>query len=98
MSSTDFHRLPEGSGDMVANAILGPQIVSDQEPRTLNRVREIRRNQCLSLSYCAKRMEISTQEARMQEEPGADLTISQVLAWQEVLDVPLSETNLGSSK
>ncbi|MDD3588561.1 MAG: hypothetical protein PHQ75_15370 [Thermoguttaceae bacterium] len=91
MSSTDFHRLPEGSGDMVANGILGPQVGTDREPRLLNRIGEIRRNQCLSLSYCAKRLGLSTQEARAQEDPAADLTITQVLAWQEVLDVPLSE-------
>lgn len=91
MSSTDFHRLPEGSSDFVANGVLGTQIVSGRIPRTLHRIGEIRRSQCLSLSYCARKLGLTTQEARVQEDPASDLTLSQILAWQEILDVPLSE-------
>ena len=59
--------------------------------KSLHQIATIRRNQSLSLLNCAHKLGLTLQEARIQEQPTSDLTISQLLAWQEVLDVPLSE-------
>ncbi len=57
----------------------------------MHQIAAVRRSQDLSITHCARRLGISVQEARRQERPDSDLTISQLMAWREVLDVPFSE-------
>ena len=59
--------------------------------KTLHRIASVRECQGMSLSSCARRLGITLTEARHQEKPTTDLTLSQLMAWREVLDVPLSE-------
>ena len=61
------------------------------QARTYHQVAKVRRIQSVSLATCARKLGISINEARYQEQPTTDLTISQLMAWKEVLDVPLSE-------
>lgn len=59
--------------------------------RAFHRIAEIRRMQRISSALCAKKLGITVAEVRIQESPQSDLTLSQLLGWQDVLDVPLSE-------
>lgn len=59
--------------------------------KRLHQIAEVRKNQGVSIANCARKLGVSIQEARRQEQPETDLTLSQLMAWKEVLDVPLSE-------
>lgn len=59
--------------------------------KTLNRLREVREQQGVTLRTCARRMHLDMRSLRSQEEPEADLKVSELRHWQTVLDVPLSE-------
>lgn len=99
MSGTDFHRIPIGPGEMAAFTPFPTKIGVAEEGKCLKKLHQIaaiRRNQNISIVSCAKKLGISIEEARMQEHPTSDLTLTQLLAWKEVLDVPLSEL-LGQS-
>lgn len=59
--------------------------------RKLHRIAEIRRSQNLSLADLARRLGISVAEARTQEQPESELTLSELYRWQEALNVPMIE-------
>ena len=56
-----------------------------------HRIAEVRQSQNLSIACAAKRLGVETVEAKRQEKPETDLTLSQLYKWQEILDVPLEE-------
>ncbi|MCA9234041.1 MAG: hypothetical protein KDA44_01125 [Planctomycetales bacterium] len=60
-------------------------------PRRLHRVAEVREQQGTSVRSVARRLNITMQEVRDQEDPANDLTMSQLLAWQHALEVPLAD-------
>ena len=62
-----------------------------RSPRSLNRLREVREQQGVTLRTCARRMHLDMRTLRSQEEPDADLKLSDLRRWQTVLDVPLAE-------
>ena len=64
--------------------------VSDQSQR-LHRLGEVRQQQGTSLRSISRRLNLSMQEVRKQEQPQYDMRISELLKWQEVLEVPLSD-------
>jgi transcriptional regulator with XRE-family HTH domain len=59
--------------------------------RALHRLAEVRRRQGVTRRTVARRMNTDIATVKGQEQPDADLTLSIVYAWQEVLDVPVSE-------
>ncbi len=59
--------------------------------RVLNRIAAVRRQQRLSLRTVARRMGIDVQTARKQEQATADLRLSDLYAWQQQLNVPVTE-------
>lgn len=52
-----------------------------------HRVKKRREEENLSIEVCAKKMKISVKEARRQEDPYSDLLLSQLAAWEKVLDM-----------
>jgi len=71
---------------------------ADEEPikmsindRQLHRLAEIRRRQGITRRTIARRLNTDIGTVKTQEQPDADLTLSTLYAWQEVLDVPVSE-------
>jgi len=62
---------------------------SDRKP--LHRIREVRAQQEVSLRTAAKHLGVDQRTAREQEEGTADLRLSDLYRWQQVLDVPVSE-------
>lgn len=61
------------------------------EEKTLHRIREVREQQGTSLRSVARKLNLPMQEVRSQEESSADLRISELLRWQEILEVPLAD-------
>jgi transcriptional regulator with XRE-family HTH domain len=71
-----------------------PTRQAEQRPRNtpqepLHRVAEVRKQQGVSLRTAARHMKRDIGSVREQEKETADLRISDLLAWQQVLDVPL---------
>jgi transcriptional regulator with XRE-family HTH domain len=56
-----------------------------------HRVAEVRRQQGVTLRNVARRLGIPLPVVRRQEQPDCDLRISDLLRWQEVLEVPVAE-------
>jgi len=57
----------------------------------LHRLAAVRRRQNISRRTVARRMRINVSQVKMQEKETADLTLSTLYAWQQVLGVPLGE-------
>jgi len=97
MSGTNLHRLPGTPEDFSPLPSLRREIRSEmtetaaRNQEEYHNIRTVRRNQNISLANCARRLGLTTTEARFQEQPTTDLSISQLMAWKEALDVPLTE-------
>lgn len=63
---------------------------SEAQP-PLQRIGEVRQQQGASLRSVARKLNLPMQEVREQEEPSADLRISDLRKWQQILEVPLSD-------
>jgi len=61
------------------------------QPRVFHLIREVRVQQGVSLRTAARHMQSDVRTAREEEEETSDLTLSQLYAWQQVLDVPVTE-------
>jgi transcriptional regulator with XRE-family HTH domain len=59
--------------------------------RKYHRIREVCIQQGATIRSLSRKMDISTSEIRDQEDPQADLRISDLLRWQQVLEVPLAD-------
>ncbi|MBS0211251.1 MAG: hypothetical protein JSS27_20085 [Planctomycetes bacterium] len=57
----------------------------------LHRLKDVRREQGLSLRRVAIHLHVDQDEVRRQEEPGCDLLLSQLYQWQKVLEVPVAD-------
>ena len=68
-----------------------PQPVAPPKPRVLHRISEVRQQQRVSLRSVARKMNLPIQEVRDQENPNSDLRVSDLLKWQEILEVPLTD-------
>ena len=63
---------------------------SEPKPNSpLNRIAEVRREQGVSLRSAARQLGTDVTTVRQQERPDADLRLSELLKWQQALDVPL---------
>jgi len=58
---------------------------------SLHRVGEVRQQQGTSLRSVARKLNLPMQDVRTQEQPGTDLHISDLLKWQQILEVPLAD-------
>ena len=65
--------------------------VPETASKPLHRLKQVRRQQQVSLRTIARRLNIGVAEARRQEDPKTDLPLSQLYAWQRALNVPLAE-------
>lgn len=65
-----------------AGSVVGP---------TLNRVREVRREQGVSIKRAAQLLGKPVDELRAEEDPTSDLTLSQIYEWQRLLEVPVAD-------
>jgi transcriptional regulator with XRE-family HTH domain len=63
----------------------------DPSQRNYHRIAEVRRQQGVTLRNVARRLRMSLPLVRRQEQADCDLRISDLLRWQEVLEVPVAE-------
>jgi transcriptional regulator with XRE-family HTH domain len=77
------------AGKKVEDAVLAMGPLKTKEP--LQHLADVRKAQGMSRSKVAGLLGISTEEVRRQELPSADLFLSQLYAWQRVLNVPAHE-------
>jgi len=59
--------------------------------RQLHRIAEVRRLQGVTLRNVSRRLGAPLALVRRQEQPDCDLRLSELLHWQEVLEVPVAE-------
>ena len=59
--------------------------------RPFHKISDVRQRQGVTLRNVARRLGIEMAVIRKQEKPDSDLRISDLLRWQQVLDVPLAE-------
>ena len=67
---------------------------SPNEPRPsrpLHRIADVRREQGVSLRSAARNLGTDVSTVRRQEDPNTDLSLTQLIRWQQVLDVPLAD-------
>jgi len=62
-----------------------------QNQRPLHRVAEVRQQQGVSIRSAARRLGVTPEQVRQQEEATADMTLSQLHRWQEALEVPIGD-------
>jgi len=84
--------LPETDG------VAAPEAVANSSgvPRELHRISEVRVQQGASLRSVARKLDLSVQEVCEQECSTTDLQISDLLQWQEILEVPLADLLIDS--
>ncbi len=76
--------------DAVRAATEGSGVTADR-PGGLHRIAEVRRQQAVTLRNVARRLGMPLSVVRRQEQPDCDLRLSDLLRWQEVLEVPVAE-------
>jgi transcriptional regulator with XRE-family HTH domain len=59
--------------------------------KRMHRIADVRNRQGVTLRNVARRLGIEMAVVRRQEQPDYDLRISEVMRWQEVLEVPIAE-------
>lgn len=64
---------------------------AETDGKPLHRISEVRVQQEVSLRTAARHLGVDLRTAREQEEETADLRLSDLYRWQQVLDVPVSE-------
>ena len=74
---------------------LGSPVNGAKQP--LHRISEVRQEQGVSVRSAARRLGLSMQDVRAQEDPTNDLRLSELHHWQRVLDVPLADLLQDSS-
>jgi len=74
-----------------AGVIAGTTIAAVPNGRPFHRLAEVRRRQGVTRRTIARRLNTDIGTIKSQEQPGADLSLSTLYAWQEVLDVPIGE-------
>jgi transcriptional regulator with XRE-family HTH domain len=68
-----------------------PQVPVASARPVLHRIADVRKRQGVSVRSVARRMHTSIDQVRRQEEPGCDLLLSELLRWQQALEVPLND-------
>ena len=68
-----------------------PTAPTTEAKRPLHRIADVRKRQGISMRSVARRMHTSIDQVRQQEEPNCDMLLSELLRWQEALEVPVSD-------
>ncbi len=87
---------PETNGSPLPSEPAAPDAAMPDTPAKLHRIGEVRMQQGASLRSVSRKMNLTVQEIREQEAGTSDLSISELLKWQEVLEVPLADLLIDS--
>jgi transcriptional regulator with XRE-family HTH domain len=66
-------------------------LVAEHPERPLHRIRTVRHQQGVSLRTAARRLNMGVDQVRAQEDEAADMTLSTLHRWQQLLEVPISD-------
>jgi len=79
--------------DPLKSDVAPPASISAQPPRVSggHRIRQVREQQGVSLRTASRRLGIEMAEVRRQQNENEDLTLSELFAWQQILDVPIAD-------
>ncbi len=92
MAITTTHRQESANGNSHKTNGESPNNASpDHGCSRLHRLGEVRRQEGVSHRTVARRLGISVADVKQQENENADLSLSRLLQWQQVLHVPLVE-------
>jgi len=78
----------DATGVGAAQDVVVPTVTSSQP---LQRLAAVRRQQGVSRSTVARRLNVALEQVRQQESESSDLPLSMLYAWQKVLEVPVAE-------
>jgi transcriptional regulator with XRE-family HTH domain len=81
----------DSSLDLTVGRVPLPQVPVSTDQKPLHRIAEVRRRQGISVRSVARRLHISIDQVRREEEPASDMLLSELLRWQQALEVPLAE-------
>jgi transcriptional regulator with XRE-family HTH domain len=68
-----------------------PQVPAASVRPVLHRIADVRKRQGISVRSVARRMHTSIDQVRRQEEPSCDMLLSELLRWQQALEVPVGD-------
>ncbi|PTL45007.1 helix-turn-helix domain-containing protein [Blastopirellula marina] len=68
-----------------------PSEMGKKSPRRLHRIRELRKQQGVSLRTASRKLGMPASQVREEEKPDTDLLVSELLQWAEILDVPIAD-------
>lgn len=68
-----------------------PVCDATQQTLPLNRIAEVREQQGISIRSASRRMGISVDQVRRQEQPDANLSLEDLYLWQSALEVPVGD-------
>jgi transcriptional regulator with XRE-family HTH domain len=61
------------------------------EPKKLHRLKEVRREQGITARRMAQHLRVDVEEVARQEDERTDLKLSELYAWQHILEVPVAD-------
>lgn len=84
---------PGGNSDAGEDAVSAalPPTVLPAADRPLHRLGEARRREGITRRTVARSLGISVRDVQQQEEPTADIRLSDLYRWQKALEVPVTE-------
>jgi|GEM_PF-725426 len=95
MASGSQSPKPQSSGSQPHDSQAHDSLANDSQalgPQPpLHRISEVRQQQGTSLRSVARKLNLPAHEVRDQEAEDSDLRISELLKWQQVLEVPLAD-------
>lgn len=68
-----------------------PSEMGKRSPRKLHRIRELRKQQGVSLRTASRKLGMPASQVREEEKPDSDLLVSQLSQWADILDVPIAD-------
>jgi len=89
VADTEHSDLVRAESDLTPARLARPQ--GGDTSQHLHRIAEVRQQQGVTLRNVARRLGMSLPVVRRQEQPDCDLRVSELLRWQEVLEVPVAE-------
>jgi len=90
-AATEYDTRP-GHAEGMPKAGVRPSVRPSVRPaKALHRIAEVRQRQGVTLRNVARRLGLEMSVVRRQEQPDCDVRVSDLMKWQEVLEVPVSE-------
>jgi hypothetical protein len=86
-----LHSADEARSAGDVQPVAAPHVLANSDRSRLHRLREVRREQGVASKRAAQLLGISVEQLRHEEDEATDLTLTQIYAWQELLEVPVSD-------